>query len=197
MNNEATSLKFLDDLTKAASGGGDDDDTKADMSILLSPATSSKSKSSSLDEAIRLKIEAQKQKAEKERERRRRLDAIARKKNVELSRVEVDKQDQSRQDASSQIVKRDEPFMKAPMACQSMLKVNVGFVSVITCKNALVILDEFFRRYWVDRLHSARSKSIRLDLYSQWLSSILRNYQPMGTYPSIFILLHLFEANIK
>lgn len=82
---------------------------------------SSTSRVRSLDDEVKQKIEASKQKAAKLREKRRLLDAIARR------RVEFEEGKMERGPSavtSTQETKKDEPIMKAPLACHSILKVR-------------------------------------------------------------------------
>lgn len=116
-------LEFLDELNRLADekqiGGGGENSLSAKTT---NRSSTTHSRVRSLDDEVRLKIEASKQKAVKMREKRRMLDAIARKK------VEADEQTalalKEQQEASlTQDSKRDDPIHKAPLVCQSLLKV--------------------------------------------------------------------------
>lgn len=89
---------------------------------------SSTSRVRSLDDEVKQKIEASKQKAAKLREKRRLLDAIARR------RVEFEESKMERGPSavtSTQETKKDEPIMKAPLACHSILKVRFIRIHIV------------------------------------------------------------------
>lgn len=107
-------LEFLEELNRLG-----------DKSSLSTPKTqlSTVSKVRSLDEEVRLKVEANKQKQAKMRAKRRMLDAIARKKveaEEQAARI-LKERDES---LITQEIKKEEPILKAPVPCQSLLKVS-------------------------------------------------------------------------
>lgn len=128
MNESSTAagekLEFLEELNRMA-GGGEEDKPAGAESSMASPKTqgSSASRVRSLDEEVRLKVEASKQKAAKMREKRRMLDAIARRK-VEADREAAARLLKEQDESVGTQEKKDEPIFKAPVPCQSLLKVK-------------------------------------------------------------------------
>lgn len=89
---------------------------------------SSTSRVRSLDDEVKQKIEASKQKAAKLREKRRLLDAIARRR-VEFEEGKLERGPSAV--TSTQETKKDEPIMKAPLACHSILKVRFNRIHIV------------------------------------------------------------------
>lgn len=136
MKEEKTnSLNFLEELNQIV----DDDENKQNETDLknalhlgLSDRNSQMSKrNSSLDKAIKEKIKASKDKIELNRQKRRQLDSIARKKLL-ISQDEAptiareNTQAKSLNDAAKRL-NDQEPVSKAPIQCQSVLKVSLTF----------------------------------------------------------------------
>jgi hypothetical protein len=98
------------------------------MNDQMAPADSDRrsndtQRTSSLDQAVKAKIEASKEKIERNKQKRKLLDSIARRKISEDEFVSAQQVGKSQPEKESKKV--DEPLSKAPVACQSMLKVQL------------------------------------------------------------------------